>query len=112
VVRVSKTLPNLYLNGAVPAAVRSASVAVDRSFLFGDAVYEVMPVYGGRPFRLREHLETGLNRSSRPFAMPAPRSHPEWPHRARLGVTPCAETDCHIYIQVSPGSRHGATRVA
>ena len=46
-------LPELpcYLNGEF-STLREAKVSVmDRGFIFGDGVYEVVPVYAGRPFR-------------------------------------------------------------
>jgi D-alanine transaminase len=47
---------NLYLNGEyLPIEAGRISVE-DRGFQFGDGVYEVIRVYGGKPFRLREHL--------------------------------------------------------
>ncbi len=59
---MSTTLPICYLNGAYLPLSEARVSPLDRAFLFGDAVYEVIPVYGGRPFRLREHLDR-LNRS-------------------------------------------------
>ena len=47
----------VYLNGSF-LPVHEASISVmDRGFLFGDGVYEVIPVYGGRAFRLEHHLQ-------------------------------------------------------
>ena len=49
-------LPELpcYLNGEF-STLREAKVSVmDRGFIFGDGVYEVVPVYAGRPFRFPE----------------------------------------------------------
>ncbi len=47
----------VYLNGQyLPAAEAQVSV-MDRGFLLGDGVYEVIPVYGGQPFRLAQHLQ-------------------------------------------------------
>lgn len=46
----------VYLNGKfIPISEATVSV-LDRGFLFGDGVYEVVPVYHGKPFRLDEHL--------------------------------------------------------
>jgi D-alanine transaminase len=103
---VSKPLPICYLNGAYLPLSEARVSPLDRAFLFGDAVYEVIPVYGGRPFRLREHLDR-LNRSLAAIRMPAPRSHPEWAAICAQLVAPGGETDCHIYIQVSRGAEHG-----
>jgi D-alanine transaminase len=94
------------LNGAYLPLSEARVSPLDRAFLFGDAVYEVIPVYGGRPFRLREHLDR-LNRSLAAIRMPAPRSHPEWAAICAQLVAPGGETDCHIYIQVSRGAEHG-----
>jgi D-alanine transaminase len=48
--------PIVYLNGEfLPASAAKISV-FDRGFLFGDGVYEVLPAYSGKPFRLAEHL--------------------------------------------------------
>jgi D-alanine transaminase len=103
---VSGTLPVCYLNGAYLQLSEARVSPLDRAFLFGDAVYEVIPVYGGRPFRLREHLDR-LNRSLAAIRMPAPRSHPEWAAICAQLVAPGGETDCHLYIQVSRGAEHG-----
>ncbi|MFN3570881.1 MAG: D-amino acid aminotransferase, partial [Polaromonas sp.] len=45
-----------YLNGEI-TALRDAKISVmDRGFIFGDGVYEVVPVYGGKPFRFAQHM--------------------------------------------------------
>lgn len=47
----------VFLNGEfIPKDQASISV-MDRGFLFGDGVYEVIPVYNNQIFRLDEHLE-------------------------------------------------------
>ncbi|HMA00269.1 MAG TPA: aminotransferase class IV [Steroidobacteraceae bacterium] len=103
---MSGTLPICYLNGAYLPLSEARVSPLDRAFLFGDAVYEVIPVYGGRPFRLREHLER-LNRSLAAIRMPAPRSHAEWADICARLSEPCGEADCHVYIQVSRGAELG-----
>jgi D-alanine transaminase len=51
------TVRQVYINGEyVPAEAASISI-FDRGFIFGDGVYEVIPVYGGRLFRLSHHLQ-------------------------------------------------------
>ncbi|MGW8248232.1 MAG: D-amino acid aminotransferase, partial [Acidiferrobacterales bacterium] len=42
----------VYLNGQWLPANEAKVSAFDRGFIFGDGVYEVIPVYGKRPFRL------------------------------------------------------------
>ena len=75
---MSGPLPICYLNGEYLPLAEARVSPLDRAFLFGDAVYEVVPVYAARPFRLREHLDR-LNRSLAGIRMPPPLSH------ARLG---------------------------
>lgn len=103
---MSGPLPICYLDGNYLPLSEARVSPLDRGFLFGDAVYEVIPVYGGRPFRLREHLDR-LNRSLGAVRMPAPRSHPEWEAICRQLLT---RNDAHlaqIYIQVTRGSEFG-----
>ena len=46
----------VYLNGEWLRGERAHVSVFDRGFTFGDGVYEVIPVYGGRPFRVAAHL--------------------------------------------------------
>ena len=48
--------PVIYLNGQWVAPEDAKVSVMDRGFLFGDAVYEVVPVYSRYPFRLEAHL--------------------------------------------------------
>ena len=74
----------------------------DRGFLFADAVYEVVPVYGGRPFLLDAHLAR-LGRSLAALALPAP--WPEARGRERLAALLRANnaSDALLYLQVTRG---------
>ena len=47
----------LYLNGKFLEPENACISVMDRGFLFGDGVYEVIPAYGGHPFRLKGHLQ-------------------------------------------------------
>jgi D-alanine transaminase len=75
---------------------------LDRGFIFGDGVYEVIPVYDGRPLRAREHFER-LQRSMDEIQLRNPHSTDEW-----LQIT--AELLAHhpgnqsVYIQVTRGA--------
>lgn len=51
-----------YLNGQFLPLAETKVSAMDRGFLYGDGIYEVIPVYGGKPFRLTQHLHR-LNNS-------------------------------------------------
>jgi len=47
----------VYLNGDFIAKNKASISIMDRGFLFGDGVYEVIPVYNGKIFRLQAHLD-------------------------------------------------------
>ncbi len=47
----------VFLNGQWLDAAEARVPVMDRGFLFGDGVYEVIPVYSRRPFRLEQHLQ-------------------------------------------------------
>ena len=49
-------LAQVYLNGEFLPPDRARVSVFDRGFIFGDGVYEVIPVFGGRLFRLPHHL--------------------------------------------------------
>ena len=46
----------VYLNGSFVPMDEARVPVLDRGFIFGDGVYEVVPVYGRHPFRIAEHL--------------------------------------------------------
>jgi len=99
-------LPICYLNGAYMPLAQARVSPLDRAFLFGDAVYEVVPVYGSRPFRLRQHLER-LDRSLAGIRMTSPRSHAEWAEVCEELITRNAGSDAYIYIQITRGAEFG-----
>jgi D-alanine transaminase len=92
-----------YLNGEY-LPLREARVSpLDRAFLFGDAVYEVIPVYAGRPFRLRQHLDR-LDRSLAGIRMAPPLSHAAWLDVILGLVGQNGGGDLYLYLQVSRGA--------
>ncbi|MDP3760529.1 MAG: D-amino acid aminotransferase [Ramlibacter sp.] len=105
-------LPDLpcYLNGEF-TNLREAKVSVmDRGFIFGDGVYEVVPVYAGKPFRFAEHM-TRLDRSLGELRIANPMSHDQWrglvdrliaAYAGKLGKAP-GDTDQLVYLQVTRG---------
>jgi len=105
-------LPELpcYLNGEF-STLREAKVSVmDRGFIFGDGVYEVVPVYAGRPFRFAQHMAR-LDRSLAELRIANPMSHGEWrlladqliaAYARSLGQS-AGQTDQLVYIQVTRG---------
>jgi len=93
-----------YLNGRFMPSEEARISPLDRGFLFGDGVYEVIPVYAGKPFRLQAHLER-LGRSLEGIRLTNPHAiaewadlvqrlvdaHPQWPGQA-------------VYLQVTRGA--------
>ncbi len=72
-----KTIKCVYLNGKfLPPNQASVSV-FDRGFVFGEGIYEVIPVFGGRPFRLAPHL-TRLESSLAAVRIRNPHNASEW----------------------------------
>ncbi len=99
-------LPICYLNGTYLPLTEARVSPLDRAFLFADAVYEVLPVYSSRPFRLREHLDR-LNRSLGGIRMPPPLSHTEWAEICRDLIARNSAVDAYLYLQVTRGAEFG-----
>ena len=94
-------MTELYLNGEY-LAIEAGKVSVeDRGFQFGDGGYEVVRVYRGEPFRLKEHLDR-LRRTLAgiDLAMPEPAGGIESICRRVLGGL----QEATIYLQVSRGA--------
>lgn len=93
----------VYLNGGfMPVAEAKVSV-LDRGFLFGDGVYEVIPVYGGRPFRLEHHL-TRLDQSLHGIRIANPMDHAQWRDVLLSLIARNGDGDQSLYLQVTRGS--------
>jgi len=93
----------VHLNGEF-LPIEQASISVlDRGFLFGDGVYEVIPVYGGRLFRLDQHLQR-LEHSLAAIRIDNPHSREEW--HALLGelVQRNSDGDQSLYLQITRGA--------
>jgi D-alanine transaminase len=99
-------LPLCYLNGEYLPLAQARVSPLDRAFLFGDAVYEVMPVYGRRPFRFAAHCER-LGRSLRELGMDDPHSREEWHAIIATLIERNATDDTAVYWQVTRGAEYG-----
>ncbi len=92
----------VYLNGKF-LALEDAKVSVlDRGFIYGDGVYELVPVYGRRPYRLRQHLAR-LQRSLDGIRLANPHTDAEWETiiGELIGRMPFA--DQGVYLQITRG---------
>jgi D-alanine transaminase len=91
----------VYLNGQyLPLAGANISV-MDRGFLFGDGVYEVIPAYAGKLFRLENHLER-LDNSLNSIRLRNPHSHEQW--RKLLIPLLKQDKDQSVYLQITRGA--------
>jgi D-alanine transaminase len=95
-----------YLNGEyLPLSEAKVSV-LDRGFVFGDGVYEVVPAYAGKLFRFDEHMAR-LGRSLAKLRIDNPHNREQWLERCRKLVDALAEqsgaTDQVVYLQVTRG---------
>ncbi len=99
----------VYLNGDYLPLDEARVFVLDRGFLFGDGVYEVIPVYSRRPFRLHEHLAR-LQASLDAIRLANPHSEAEWIERIERVSTAAEWPDQGIYLQVTrgPGPRDHA----
>ncbi len=92
----------VFLNGAfVPLAEARVSV-MDRGFLFGDSIYEVIPAYGGRLFRLEQHLRR-LEDNLAAIRMTDPLGRAAWESALTRLVSPFPGRDVGVYLQVTRG---------
>src|ERR1700736_2746298 len=96
-------LPISYLNGAFVPLSEARISPLDRGFLYSDGVYEVMPVYAGRPFRFEAHAAR-LTRSLAAIKMEDPHTRAEWRELLSTLITRNAGGDQDVYWQVTRGA--------
>src|SRR5687767_15817217 len=97
----------VYLNGEFMPLEKAVIPVLDRGFIFGDGVYEVIPVYSGHPFRLQEHLKR-LAQSLAAIRLPNPHDVSTWERLIRELLVPnmacsAAYKDISLYLQVTRG---------
>lgn len=92
-----------YVNGQYLPRREACVPVMDRGLLFGDSVYEVVPAYGGHPFRVEHHLRR-LDRSLAAIRMSNPLDHEAW-HEVFLTLAQqLPQQDQSIYLQVTRGA--------
>jgi D-alanine transaminase len=92
----------IYLNGDyMPIAEAKISV-LDRGFIFGDGVYEVIPVYSRRAFRLAEHLRR-LQHSLGGIKLANPHSDGEWTTIINQIIARNPGEDQYLYLHITRG---------
>lgn len=99
----------VYLNGAWVDAADAKISVFDRGFLFADGVYEVIPFYAGKPFRLNAHLDR-LERSLTGLRIAVSQTRADWQALfAELVARNSAEHSSNggnvsIYLQITRGA--------
>lgn len=91
-----------YLNGQFLPLEKAAVSPMDRGFLFGDGVYEVVPVYSRQPFRLDEHLDR-LQRSLDAIRLANPLEREGWRTIVARLIEAAEWDDQSVYLQVTRG---------
>jgi D-alanine transaminase len=106
------TLPPFpcFLNGEFTTLPNAKISVMDRGFIFGDGVYEVVPIYSGQLFRFHQHMAR-LERSLGELRIKNPLTHAQWAevalklmasYAASIGAD-AKNTDQLIYIQITRG---------
>lgn len=92
----------VYLNGEFLPIEKAFIPVLDRGFIFGDGVYEVIPAYSKHPFRLAEHLSR-LQHSLDKVRITNPHSDADWSRLTGELLQRNAGDDQSVYLQVTRG---------
>lgn len=96
-------MPIIYLNGEFMPDDEARIPVLDRGFIFGDGVYEVIPVYGGKLFRFEEHLQR-LQNSLDALKINNPLSRDQWETTLTELIRQNGDGDQSLYLQITRGS--------
>jgi D-alanine transaminase len=92
----------VYLNGQwLPLDQAKVSV-LDRGFIFGDGIYEVVPVYGRKPFRFEQHLDR-MERSCAKLRLTNPLTRQAWKDVVQQLIASLPDADQFVYWQITRG---------
>ena len=92
----------IYLNGKFLPIEQASVPVLDRGFIFGDGVYEVIPVYSRRPFRLGEHLSR-LQHSLDSIRLGNPYSEEQWGGLIERIIELNEGDDQYLYLHITRG---------
>jgi D-alanine transaminase len=92
----------VYLNGEYTPLEQAKVPVLDRGFIFGDGIYEVVPVYSGRPFRWAQHLAR-LERSLAKISITNPLAPADWTRLVEDLIARHPWPDQFVYMQVTRG---------
>lgn len=94
--------PLVYLNGAMTPLSEAKIPVLDRGFIFGDGVYEVIPIYGRKLFRAEQHMAR-LFRSLATIGIANPHSKEQWLDLIGQVVAAHPSENQMVYMQVTRG---------
>jgi len=94
--------PLVYLNGELTPLSQARIPVLDRGFIFGDGVYEVMPLYRRKPFRAKQHMAR-LFRSLSEIGIANPHTEDDWMGLISSVADAFPADDQLVYIQVTRG---------
>ena len=94
--------PIVYLNGTFGPLSEAKVSVLDRGFIFGDGIYEVVPVYHGKLFRMKEHLAR-LERSLKKIDIQQPMTLAQWEALVKDLLSRSTEKTCMVYLQITRG---------
>ncbi len=92
----------IHLNGRFMPLEEATISVLDRGFIFGDGVYEVIPVYSRRPFRLAEHLRR-LQNSLDAILLKNPHTDAEWSELIAELIACNEGPDQYLYLHITRG---------
>ena len=92
----------VFLNGRFLPLEQATVPVLDRGFIFGDGVYELIPVYSRAPFRMHEHLAR-LERSLAAVRIANPYARDKWRAIVLELVAKQPWEDQGVYLQVTRG---------
>jgi D-alanine transaminase len=93
----------VYLNGELVRLGDAKISVLDRGFIFGDGIYEVVPAYEGKPFRLEQHLDR-LQRSLEAIELRVDFSRRDWEDLVQGALDRAGPGNQMVYIQVTRGA--------
>ncbi|ALG69328.1 D-amino-acid transaminase [Beggiatoa leptomitoformis] len=92
----------VYLNGEFLPLAEAKIPVLDRGFIFGDGIYEVIPVYDGQLFRIQEHLQR-LENSLAKIQLINPYTRADWLRFMNVLIERNGGGSQTIYLQVTRG---------
>ncbi|MHB8815768.1 MAG: aminotransferase class IV [Steroidobacteraceae bacterium] len=102
----NSALPTCLLDGTLMPTSSARISPLDRGFLFGDGIYEVVPCYLGRPFRLQAHFER-FKAGLEALELHNPYPFTRWAELIRALIVANGGGDMGVYLEITRGPERG-----